>query len=164
MTIYSMIIILRKKMNNKYADETYLVWSTISNIFSMTRKGKVMKKEMTAEDYLNKVLQSEGTDENCPVRRTLELLSGKWRTHVIYELCKKPSCRFSELKKAVPRITNTMLTATLRDLEELGIIHREQFNEIPPHVEYSLTQKGKELLPVFYEISKWDGTLLCKLL
>lgn len=49
-----------------------------------------------------------------------------------------------------PRITNT-----LRDLEELGIIHREQFNEIPPHVEYSLTEKGKALLPVFFEISKW---------
>lgn len=49
-----------------------------------------------------------------------------------------------------PRITNTMLTNTLRDLEELGIIHREQFNEIPPHVEYSLTEKGKALLPVFF--------------
>ena len=48
-----------------------------------------------------------------------------------------------------------MLTNTLRDLKELGIIHREQFNEIPPHVEYSLTEKGKALLPVFFEILKW---------
>ena len=48
-----------------------------------------------------------------------------------------------------------MLTNTLRDLEELGIIHREQFNEIPPHVEYSITEKGKALLPVLFEISKW---------
>ena len=63
--------------------------------------------------------------------------------------------RFGELKKAYPNITNTMLTNTLRDLENLGIIHREQFNEIPPHVEYSLTEKGKALLPVFFEISKW---------
>ena len=63
--------------------------------------------------------------------------------------------RFGELKKAYPRITNTMLTNTLRDLESLGIIRREQFNEIPPHVEYSLTEKGKALLPVFFEISKW---------
>ena len=58
-------------------------------------------------------------------------------------------------EKAYPHITNTMLTNTLRDLERLEIIHREQFNEIPPHVEYSLTEKGKELLPVFFEISKW---------
>lgn len=113
-----------------------------------------MKKEQTAEEYLEKIM-SGSINEDCPVHRTLELLSGKWRTHIIYELCKHPSMRFGELKKAYPRITNTMLTNTLRDLEELGIIHREQFNEIPPHVEYSLTDKGKALLPVFFEISKW---------
>ena len=103
-----------------------------------------MKKELTGE-----------VSEKCPMRRTLELLSGKWRAHIIYELCKQPSCRFGELKKAIPRITNTMLSATLRDLEEAGIVHREQFNEIPPHVEYSLTEKGKALLPVFTELARW---------
>lgn len=113
-----------------------------------------MKKDLTPEEYLERVMNTEISD-NCPMRRTLELLSGKWRTHVIYELCKKPSCRFGELKKAVPKITNTMLTTTLRDLEQLGIVHREQFNEIPPHVEYSLTEKGKALLPVFTELAKW---------
>ena len=113
-----------------------------------------MKKIDTAEEYLQLVLSTQ-VREDCPVRRTLELLSGKWRTHLIYELCKRPSCRFGELKKAVPRITNTMLTATLRDLESLGIVHREQFNEIPPHVEYSLTEKGRDLLPVFFELAKW---------
>ena len=94
------------------------------------------------------------------MRRTLELLSGKWRTHVIYELCRRPSCRFGELKKALPGITSTMLTTTLRDLEKLGIVHREQYTEIPPHVEYSLTEKGKDLLPVFFEIVKWGETHL----
>lgn len=113
-----------------------------------------MKKQMTAEDYLQKI-KTETIKEDCPVHRTLELLSGKWRTHIIYELCKHPSMRFGELKKAYPHITNTMLTHTLRDLEHIGIVHREQFNEIPPHVEYSLTEKGKALLPVFFEISKW---------
>lgn len=113
-----------------------------------------MKKETTPEEYLEKIM-TEPIKENCPVHRTLELLSGKWRTHIIYELCKHSTMRFGELKKAYPNITNTMLTNTLRDLEGLGIIHREQFNEIPPHVEYSLTEKGKALLPVFFEISKW---------
>lgn len=113
-----------------------------------------MKKDLTAEEYLNRVITSEVSD-NCPMRRTLELLSGKWRTHIIYELCKKQTCRFGELKKAVPNITNTMLTHTLRDLEEVGIVRREQFNEVPPHVEYSLTEKGKALLPVFTELAKW---------
>ncbi len=118
-----------------------------------------MKKETTAEEYLERI-KADSIKEDCPVHRTLELLSGKWRTHIIYELCKHPTMRFGELKKAYPHITNTMLTNTmltntLRDLESLGIIHREQFNEIPPHVEYSLTEKGKALLPVFFEISKW---------
>ena len=120
-----------------------------------------MKKDMTAEAYLQKVLLGEVRDD-CPMRRTLELLSGKWRTHIIYALCKKPSCRFGELKKAIHRITNTMLTSTLRDLESLGIVHREQFNEIPPHVEYSLTEKGKALLPAFFELAKWGETYLEK--
>lgn len=113
-----------------------------------------MKKETTAEAYLEKIMTGP-IQEDCPVHRTLELLSRKWRTHMIYELCKHPSMRFSELKRAYPHITNTMLTNTLRDLETLGIVNREQFNEIPPHAEYSLTEKGRGLLPVFFEISKW---------
>lgn len=116
-----------------------------------------MKKDMTPEEYLQRVLTSEVSD-SCPMRKTLELISGKWRTHIIYELYKKPSCRFGELKKAVRPITNTMLSTTLRELEELEIVHREQFNEVPPHVEYSLTEKGKALLPVFFELAKWGET------
>lgn len=114
-----------------------------------------MKKDMTPEEYLQRVLTAQ-VREDCPVRRTLELLSGKWRTHILYELCRHPTCRFGELKKGIPRITNTMLSNTLRDLEALGIVHREQFNEIPPHMEYSLTEKGKALLPVFAELAKWS--------
>ena len=118
-----------------------------------------MDPNRTAEEYLKWLLSGQARDD-CPVRRTLELLSGKWRTHVIYELCKKPSLRFGELRKALPHITNTMLTATLRDLESIGIVHREQFNEIPPHVEYSLTEKGRALLPVFLELARWGETYL----
>lgn len=94
------------------------------------------------------------------MRKSFELISGKWRTHIIYELCKHPSCRFGELKKELPQITNTMLTSTLRDLEHYGIVRREQFNETPPHVEYSLTDKGKAMLPVFYKLAKWGENYL----
>lgn len=109
----------------------------------------------TQEEFLKNIRNSKEVDLNCPIHRTLEMLSGKWRTYVIFELCRHDSCRFGQLKKLMPRITNTMLTTTLRDLEELGIVNRKQFNEIPPHVEYSLTQKGQALVPVFYEIAKW---------
>lgn len=120
-----------------------------------------MEEELTPERYLDRVIHAP-VSERCPMRRTLELLSGKWRTHVIYALCKNPFCRFGELKKAIPGITNTMLASTLRDLEKLSIVHREQFNEIPPHVEYSLTDKGKALLPVFTELAKWGENHLCE--
>ena len=90
-----------------------------------------------------------------PVMKALEILNGKWRLQIIYELCQHPYCRFGELKRAVPNITTTMLTTTLRDLESLGIVSRKQFNEIPPHVEYSLTDKGKNLSPIFSEMERW---------
>lgn len=116
-----------------------------------------MKKDITPEQFLQTLTLSEPSSD-CPIRSALDLLNGKWRTHVLFELCRHPSCRFGELKKANPYITNTMLTSTLRDLEKLGIVAREQFNEIPPHVEYSLTESGKALLPVFFEIAKWGET------
>lgn len=114
-----------------------------------------MAKEFSVDEFINSMLQTSGK-QNCPIRKTLGMLSGKWRTHVIYALFKKEKMRFGELKKEIPDITNTMLTATLRDLEEKEIVQRIQYNEIPPRVEYSLTQKGKDLFPVFYEIAKWS--------
>ena len=118
-----------------------------------------MKKNITPEEYLERIITTEVQD-NCPMRRTLEMLSGKWKTHIIYALCRKPSCRFGELKKAVPGITSTMLTSTLRQLESLEIVDRRQFNEIPPHVEYSLTEKGRALLPVFTQLAIWGENYL----
>ncbi len=116
---------------------------------------------ITEEKFLE-LIKALPANENCPIRKSLELFNGKWRTWVLFELCKKPSYRFGELRKAIPKITNTMLTSTLRDLEEMGIIERKQFNEVPPHVEYSLTESGHALSPVFYEIAKWADKYLPK--
>ena len=64
---------------------------------------------------------------------------------------------FGECKKRLPKITNSVLTAALRNLESWGLISRIQYNEIPPRVEYTPTEKGKSLLPVCYEIIKWGA-------
>lgn len=93
--------------------------------------------------------------ENCPIFKTMLLFQGKWNIWVIYELSKKDFIRFGELKKAIPDISNTMLTSTLKELEEIGLVHREQFNEIPPHVEYSATEKAKKLKPIFEAMWKY---------
>ena len=119
-----------------------------------------MEENSRYEMYIDRVLEKNKSEEDCPIRRVLELLSGRWRPQIIYTLFKHPSCRFGELQRAMPRVTNAMLTATLRDLERIGIVDRRQFNEIPPRVEYSLTTKGKALLPVLYEMTVWGEEYL----
>lgn len=91
----------------------------------------------------------------CPVMPVAQMLQGKWKLQILYELCIKSPMRFGEFKKVLNPITNTMLSNALKELEQDGLIVRKQFNEIPPHVEYSLTEKGEDLLPVFYALAKW---------
>lgn len=115
-----------------------------------------MSEFMSYEDYLQDVKKGIVTAlGNCPVTPLLIMLQGKWKTQILYELCIYDTVRFGVLKKELPGITNTMLTNALRDLEADGFINRVQYNEIPPRVEYSFTQRGRDLMPVFYEIMKW---------
>lgn len=115
-----------------------------------------MDLDLTYEEWTEQVKRGILTDAgNCPVTSLLIMLQGKWKFQIIYELCIKNPIRFGELRKNIEGITNTMLTSSLRELEKDGLVSRTQFNEIPPHVEYSLTEKGKGLLPVFYAMTKW---------
>ena len=118
-----------------------------------------MKEMMSYEDFLRKVKEGIITPEgNCPVTPLLLMLQGKWKNQILYQLCIHDTIRFNELKRSLNGITNTMLTTALRELEKDGLVHRKQFNEIPPHVEYSFTEKGRDLLPVFYAIAVWGFT------
>ncbi|MBD5161937.1 MAG: helix-turn-helix transcriptional regulator [Oscillibacter sp.] len=115
-----------------------------------------MNEVMSYEEFLKQVKVGIVTARgNCPITPLLMMLQGKWKNQVLYELCIKEPIRFGELKKNLAGITNTMLTSTLRDLERDRLIQREQFNEIPPHVEYSLTAKGRDLMPIFYAMMNW---------
>ncbi len=98
------------------------------------------------------ILTPEG---NCPVTPLLLILQGRWKAQILYEMCRYDTVRFGQLKKDLPDITSTMLAKSLRDLEYDGLITRRQFNEIPPRVEYSFTEMGRDLLPVFYAIMNW---------
>lgn len=86
----------------------------------------------------------------------IEILQTKWYARILFELCKKSPQRFGELKKDIPEIANVVLTSALKNLAERNLVTREQFNEIPPHVEYSLTERGKGMLPIFYEMIRWE--------
>lgn len=115
-----------------------------------------MNNDMSYEEYTHEVKNLILTEAgNCPVISLVTMLQGKWKLQVLYELCIKEPLRFSELRKMIEGITNTMLTASLRELEQDELVSRIQFNEIPPRVEYSLTEKGRALLPIFYEMTKW---------
>ena len=116
------------------------------------RKAPIMTYEEFKEKVGSVILTGEG---NCPVTPVVQMLQGKWKLQILYELCIKCPMRFGELKKVLKPITNTMLTNALKELEGDGLVHREQYNEIPPRVEYSLTEKGTDLLPIFYAISQW---------
>lgn len=93
--------------------------------------------------------------QNCPIYKTMELFQGKWSIWVLFELNKKDTLRFGEIKKAIPGISNTMLTSTLKDLEERGLVERIQYNEIPPRVEYTATERAKTLRTVFETMAAW---------
>lgn len=110
--------------------------------------------DMSFEEY-RKFLQSINPDEDCPVKMLMEVLSKKWNLRVVFELTRKDFLRFGELKSQITNITNSSLSSTLKELEENSLINRIQYNEIPPHVEYSLTEKGKMLYPIFAEMGKW---------
>ena len=92
---------------------------------------------------------------DCPIYKTMEIFQGKWNAWVLFELGRNETMRFGALRKAIPGVSNTVLTTTLRDLEEHGLVHRVQFNEIPPHVEYSATEAAKDLKDIFSAMWVW---------
>lgn len=91
----------------------------------------------------------------CAVVRALEIIGGKWRLPIIWELSAQESMRYNELKRHLDGITNIMLTRALQGLEEHGLVNRIEYNQIPPHVEYSLTESCRELLPALEIINQW---------
>ena len=94
----------------------------------------------------------ESTD--CPVTYCLKIVGGKWKPLILY-LINKDVNRFGKMQAAIEVISKQMLTSQLRELEEDGIINRIVFPEVPPHVEYQLTDLGKSLLPVIGAMKQW---------
>jgi DNA-binding HxlR family transcriptional regulator len=90
----------------------------------------------------------------CPVEATLELIGGKWKGVILYHLLEK-TYRFGELKKLMPGVTQRMLTKQLRELEGDGIINRKVYAQVPPKVEYSLTEVGEGLRDVVMMMRDW---------
>lgn len=96
----------------------------------------------------------EKEDRVCPIEENVKIFGGKWKASILFHIS-EGQCRFNELRRRIPAITQRMLTQQLRDLEGDGLVIREQFNEIPPRVEYSLSKIGASLTPIFQAIDEW---------
>ncbi|TNE73060.1 HxlR family transcriptional regulator [bacterium] len=94
------------------------------------------------------------TDYHCALDVTMSFIGGKWKSVVIWYL-RNGKRRFSELKTRIPDITDKMLSLQLKALEQDGLVKREVFPEVPPRVEYELTDEGKSLVPVVSALADW---------
>lgn len=96
-------------------------------------------------------------DIRCPLEYGLSVFGGKWRSRIICVLAAKKTLRYSALRKEMANITDAVLATTLKELIGDGIIARKSYDEIPPRVEYSLTEKGASVVPILQSICRWSG-------
>ena len=97
-------------------------------------------------------------DIRCPLGYGLSIFGGKWKSRIICVLAAKEPLRYSELRRA--NITDAVLASTLKELIADGVLARQSYDEIPPRVEYSLTSKGKSVVPILQSICRWSGVFL----
>jgi len=91
----------------------------------------------------------------CSVAYTLSVVGGKWKWLILYKLFQNGVQRYGEVKKNIPSITHKMLSQQLKELESEQLISRKEYHQIPPKVEYSLTEKGATLIPILQLMSQW---------
>ena len=91
-------------------------------------------------------------DIRCPLEYGLEVFGGKWNSRIICVLAAKEVLRYSELRREMGNITDAVLAAALKELITNGIVKRQSYDEIPPRVEYSLTEKGNSVIPILQSI------------
>lgn len=111
---------------------------------------------MKAQDLTDLLKSGQMTpDQICPVLYTMSILGQRWKLPILWHLADEGTLRYNEIKRGIPLITNIMLTQSLRELEDAGLVVRHNFDTIPPHVEYSLSERGKTLIPILREIHEW---------
>lgn len=96
-------------------------------------------------------------DIRCPLEYGLTVFGGKWKSRVICVLSEKGTLRYSAIRKEMTNITDAVLASTLKELIADGIVKRQQFDEIPPRVEYCLSEKGISVVPILQTICQWSG-------
>ena len=105
--------------------------------------------KMRRKEQLNSII------EICPVRNVVARFGNKWALLVILVLSENESIRYNELRRKIPDISSRVLSGTLRTLEADGLVDRRLYQEVPPRVEYSLTDTGRSLVPIIIKLTEW---------
>jgi DNA-binding HxlR family transcriptional regulator len=108
------------------------------------------KRKITSTNFSNE----KNINKNCPLTYTVGIIGGRWKPIILWKISLGLK-RFGELRTAIPLVSERMLTLQLRELEGDGIINRKVFAEVPPKVEYTLTNKGKSLTPILKKLWTW---------
>ncbi len=119
-------------------------WRDSEDIFR--QEGQAMAKDIICETV---------GGEGCGLRKVLEIIGGKWKILILCAISSRTSMRYGEIRRTIVGITNTMLAQSLREMEEDGLVLREQYDEMPVRVVYSLTGKARSLLPILFELRDW---------
>ncbi len=96
-------------------------------------------------------------DIRCPLEYGMAIFGGKWKSRIICVLSANETLRYSEIRNEMHNITDAVLAATLKELIADQLICRKSYDEIPPRVEYSLTEKGRSVVPILQSICQWSG-------
>ena len=112
----------------------------------------LIKEELkTAKDLAN-------GEERCPLEYGFDIFCGKWKPRILCLLGASGILRYSELRREMSNVSDAVLAQALKSLVDEGIIERRQFPEIPPRVEYALTEKGQSVIPILKSICRWSRT------
>lgn len=114
---------------------------------------KYHTKELIKSEEMTTLLK-----DICPLTIAQDKIAGRWKIVIIYHLDEKKVIRFNELLRMIPGVSKGILTRQLRELEQDGVVHREVYREVPPKVEYSLTNQGKAFKPILEAMKIWGSS------
>jgi DNA-binding HxlR family transcriptional regulator len=112
-----------------------------------------MKRKLSSTNRQNRT----AIHDKCNIAYTLGFISGRWKPTILWQLLHQEPLRFSELKRSIPDISERMLTSALKELELDGMVQRITYPEVPPRVEYLVTQQGRSLTPALETLEKWGA-------
>jgi len=95
--------------------------------------------------------------ESCPISEAVRMVGGRWKMRILCTLTVDGTLRYNDIKKKITGITPAVLSSSMKELERDGLVRRVQYEEIPPRVEYTITEHGTDLWPIIHDLAHWAG-------